>query len=115
MKFGYWSPVWGSWLRNVDDDHTPCSWEYVRDLAVSLENKGYELTLVPELNLNDIKGHEAPVLDAWTVATGLATATQKLEILAASAVGIHGSSDILRECAGYHREDYEQQRVHEIH
>ena len=55
MKFGYWSPVWGSWLRNVDDDPTPCSWEYVRDLAVSLENKGYELTLVPELNLNDIK------------------------------------------------------------
>ncbi|MBR7002799.1 MAG: LLM class flavin-dependent oxidoreductase [Neisseriaceae bacterium] len=83
MKFGYWSPVWGSWLRNVDDDPTPCSWEYVRDLAVSLENKGYELTLVPELNLNDIKGHEAPVLDAWTVATGLAVATQKLEILAA--------------------------------
>ena len=39
MKFGYWSPVWGSWLRNVDDDPTPCSWEYVRDLAVSLETK----------------------------------------------------------------------------
>lgn len=83
MKFGYWSPVFGSWLRNVDDDSTLCSWEYIRDLALKAENLGYTLTLVPELYLNDIKGHKAPALDAWAIANGLAAITQKIEILAA--------------------------------
>ncbi len=83
MKFGYWSPVFGSWLRNVDDDSTLCSWEYIRDLAVKAENLGYTLTLVPELYLNDIKGERAPALDAWAIANGLAAVTKKIEILAA--------------------------------
>lgn len=83
MKFGYWTPVWGSWLRNVDDDTTKCSWEYIKDLALNAEELGYVLTLVPELYLNDIKGEKAPVLDAWAIANGLATITKKIEVLAA--------------------------------
>ena len=83
MKFGYWSPVFGSWLRNVDDDSTKCSWDYIKNLALEAENLGYVLTLVPELYLNDIKGHNAPCLDAWAVATALATCTSKIEVLAA--------------------------------
>lgn len=83
MKFGYWTPVFGSWLRNVDDDSTQGTWEYCRDLALRAESLGYVLTLVPELYLNDIKGHKAPALDAWAVANGLAAVTQKIEILAA--------------------------------
>lgn len=83
MKFGYWSPVFGSWLRNVDDDTTKCSWEYIKDLAINAENLGYDLTLVPELYLNDIKGHKAPVLDAWAIANALVAVTSHIEILAA--------------------------------
>ncbi|TKX30390.1 alkanesulfonate monooxygenase [Campylobacter sp. MIT 12-5580] len=83
MKFGYWSPVFGSWLRNVNDDTTQCSWEYIKDLTLKAEKLGYSLTLVPELYLNDIKGHKAPCLDAWAIATALASITQKIEILAA--------------------------------
>lgn len=83
MNFGYWTPVFGSWLRNVDDDSTQGTWEYCRDLALKAESLGYVLTLVPELYLNDIKGHKAPALDAWAVANGLAAVTQRLEILAA--------------------------------
>lgn len=83
MKFGYWSPVFGSWLRNVDDDSTECSWEYIRDLAIKAENLGYTLTLVPELYLNDIKGEKAPALDAWAIANALAAVTKNIEILAA--------------------------------
>ena len=64
MKFAYWSPVFGSWLRNVDDDSTKCSWDYIKELALEAEDLGYALTLVPELYLNDIKGHKAPCLDA---------------------------------------------------
>lgn len=83
MKFGYWTPVFGSWLRNVDDDSTQGTWEYCRDLALKAESLGYVLTLVPELYLNDIKGHKAPALDAWAVANGLAAITKSIEILAA--------------------------------
>ncbi len=83
MEFGYWTPVWGSWLRNVDDDSTQGSWEYIKDLTLRAEELGYVLTLVPELYLNDIKGEKAPALDAWSIANGLAAITKKIEILAA--------------------------------
>ncbi|MCI6298606.1 MAG: LLM class flavin-dependent oxidoreductase, partial [Campylobacter sp.] len=75
MKYGYWTPVFGSWLRNTDDDSTKGEWSYIKDLAQNAERWGYELTLVPELYLNDIKGHKAPALDAWAIATGIASLT----------------------------------------
>ncbi|MCX2717107.1 LLM class flavin-dependent oxidoreductase [Helicobacter sp. MIT 21-1697] len=83
MEFGYWTPVWGSWLRNVDNDSTQGTWEYIKDLTLRAEDLGYVLTLVPELYLNDIKGEKAPALDAWAIANGLAAVTKKIEILAA--------------------------------
>lgn len=83
MKFGYWTPVFGSWLRNVDDDTTQGSWEYIKDLVLRAEKLGYALTLVPELYLNDIKGEKESALDAWAIANGLAAITEKIEILAA--------------------------------
>ena len=44
---------------------------------------GYDLTLVAELNLNDIKGVDAPSLDAWSTAAALAAVTERLEIMVA--------------------------------
>ena len=35
LRFGYWLPVFGGWLRNVEDEGMPATWEYVRDLAVT--------------------------------------------------------------------------------
>ncbi|KGI55545.1 LLM class flavin-dependent oxidoreductase [Campylobacter sp. MIT 97-5078] len=99
MKFGYWSPVFGSWLRNVDDDTTQCSWEYIKDLTLKAEKLGYSLTLVPELYLNDIKGHKAPCLDAWAVATALASITQKIEILVALRPQYHQVAITAKELA----------------
>ena len=29
MRFGYWLPVFGGWLRNVDDEAMEATWEYV--------------------------------------------------------------------------------------
>ena len=72
MRFGYWLPVFGGWLRNVPDEHMSASWDYVRRLAQRSEALGYDLTLVAELNLNDIKGADAPSLDAWSTASALA-------------------------------------------
>lgn len=85
MRFGYWTPIFGGWLRNIpnDEQHTPATFEHLRDIARTAERVGFDLTLVPELNLNDIHGPEAPALDAWTTATALATVTESLEILIA--------------------------------
>jgi len=59
MRYGYWLPVFGGWLRNVEDENMEASWEYVSRLARRSETIGYDLTLIAELNLNDIKGVEA--------------------------------------------------------
>jgi hypothetical protein len=59
-------PVFGGWLRNVEDERMEASWEYTRRLAQRSEELGFSLSLIAELNLNDIKGVEAPSLDAWS-------------------------------------------------
>jgi FMNH2-dependent dimethyl sulfone monooxygenase len=83
MRFGYWLPVFGGWLRNVPDERMEASWDYVRRLARRSEEIGFDVTLVAELNLNDIKGPDAPALDAWTTTAALAAVTERLELMVA--------------------------------
>ncbi|HET8860531.1 LLM class flavin-dependent oxidoreductase [Marivirga sp.] len=83
MKFGYWLPVFGGWLRNVEEEHMSISWDYIKELAQKSEDWGYSLSLIAELYLNDIKGEEAPSLDAWSTAAALAAVTKELEIMVA--------------------------------
>jgi dimethylsulfone monooxygenase len=83
MRFGYWLPVFGGWLRNVPDEGMEASWDYVRRLARRSEEIGFDVTLVAELNLNDIKGPDAPALDAWTTTAALAAVTERLELMVA--------------------------------
>ena len=83
MRFGYWLPVFGGWLRNVPDEQMEASWDYVSRLARRSEQLGFDVTLIAELNLNDIKGAEAPCLDAWTTTAALAAATERLELMVA--------------------------------
>ncbi|WP_066514513.1 LLM class flavin-dependent oxidoreductase [Curtobacterium ammoniigenes] len=89
MRFGYWTPLFGGWLRNVDDEQMDVSWDYVLTLARRAEALGFDLTLVPELNLNDIKGTAHPSLEAWALAAALAATTERLEIMAAMRPGYH--------------------------
>ncbi|TME41121.1 MAG: LLM class flavin-dependent oxidoreductase [Chloroflexi bacterium] len=83
MRFGFWLPVFGGWLRNVDDEKMAATWEYQRDLAQRAEQTGWDVTLIAELNLNDIKGPEADCLEAWTTAAALAAVTERLELMTA--------------------------------
>ena len=89
MKYGYWMPMFGGWLRNVPDEGMPASWDYVRDLAVRAEQIGFDLTLIAELNLNDIKGKAAPSLDAWSTAAAIAAVTRSQEIMVAVRPNFH--------------------------
>src|SRR2546423_14575571 len=83
MRYGYWVPVFGGWLRNVEHEGMDASWDYVKRLAMRSEEIGYDLTLIAELLLNDIKGIEAPSLDAWSTAAALAAVTERVEMLVA--------------------------------
>src|SRR5207245_2475161 len=76
-------PVFGGWLRNVEDEGMPATFDYQRDLAVRADHAGWAVTLVAELNLNDIKGPEADCLEAWTMAAALAPLTPRLELMTA--------------------------------
>ena len=92
MRFGYWMPIFGGWLRNVADEGMPVAWPYLRDLAAQSEQHGFDLSLIAELNLNDIKGHRAPSLDCWTLAPAVAAVTSTLELMLAVRPNYHSPS-----------------------
>jgi FMNH2-dependent dimethyl sulfone monooxygenase len=58
MRFGYWMPIFGGWLRNVETRGVD-RLVVLKALAVESEAGGFDLSLIAELNLNDIKGHRA--------------------------------------------------------
>ena len=99
MRFGYWLPVFGGWLRNVDDEGMEASWSYVRKLAQRSEEIGFDLTLIAELNLNDIKGVDAPSLDAWSTAAALAAVTDRLELMVAVRPTFHSPALLAKQAA----------------
>jgi dimethylsulfone monooxygenase len=99
MRYGYWLPIFGGWLRNVADEGMQPTWDYVRRLAQRSEKIGYDLTLVAELFLNDIKGIDAPALDAWSTAAGLAAVTETLELMVAVRPTFHSPAMLAKQAA----------------
>jgi FMNH2-dependent dimethyl sulfone monooxygenase len=99
MQYGYWLPVFGGWLRNVQDENMEASWDYVSRLARRSEEIGFDLTLIAELNLNDIKGERAPSLDAWSTAAALAAVTKRLELMVAVRPTFHLPALLAKQAA----------------
>ena len=99
MRYGFWLPVFGGWLRNLDDEQMETSWAYTSRLARRAEQLGYDLTLIAELNLNDIKGVEAPSLDAWSTAAALAAVTERLELMVAVRPTFHSPALLAKQAA----------------
>jgi dimethylsulfone monooxygenase len=103
MRYGYWLPIFGGWLRNVEDEQMQPTWDYVSRLAQRSEKIGFELTLVAELNLNDIKGVDAPSLDAWSTAAALAAVTKTLELMVAVRPTFHLPALLAKQAANIDR------------
>jgi len=99
IRFGYWMPVFGGWLRNVDDEKMQASWEYTKRLAQRSEQIGFDLSLIAELNLNDIKGIDAPSLDAWSTSAALAAVTSTLELMVAVRPTFHSPALFAKQAA----------------
>jgi dimethylsulfone monooxygenase len=99
MRYGFWLPVFGGWLRNVEDERMEPTWDYVRHVTQRAEDLGYSLTLIAELNLNDIKGADAPSLDAWSTAAALAAVTKSLELMVAVRPTFHNPAPLAKQAA----------------
>lgn len=99
LRFGYWMPMFGGWLRNVQDEQMEATWSYVSRLARRSEEIGFDLSLLAELNLNDIKGVAAPSLDAWSTAAALAAVTQRLELMVAVRPTFHHPALLAKQAA----------------
>ncbi|MFI5056798.1 MAG: LLM class flavin-dependent oxidoreductase [Candidatus Acidiferrales bacterium] len=99
MRYGYWLPVFGGWLRNIENENMQATWAYVKRLAQRSEEIGFDVTLIAELNLNDIKGMEAPSLDAWSTAAALAAVTERIELMVAVRPTFHLPALLAKQAA----------------
>lgn len=99
MKYGYWTPIFGGWLRNVENENMPATFDYVKKLAQNAEKLGYDMTLIPELFLNDIKGIDGPAMDAWSTTAALAAVTEKLQLLTAIRPGFYNPATLAKTAA----------------
>ncbi len=102
MRYG-WMPVFGGWLRNIPDEGMEASWDYVKRLTQRSEQTGWDLTLIAELNLNDIKGVEEPALDAWSTAAALAAVTERIELMVAVRPNFHHPALFAKQAANIDR------------
>lgn len=48
----WWNMVFGGWLRNIDDESMPPTFDYAKQIAQAAEQLGFSTTLIAELNLN---------------------------------------------------------------
>ncbi|WP_298039896.1 LLM class flavin-dependent oxidoreductase [uncultured Microbacterium sp.] len=90
INLGYWTPVYGGFLRNVTDEgRMAATWEHIREVSVKADRLGFHTTLVPELYLNDRKGVEAPSLEAWSLSAAILAVTDHLRVMTAVRPGFH--------------------------
>ncbi|KQR37026.1 LLM class flavin-dependent oxidoreductase [Microbacterium sp. Leaf159] len=90
IDLGYWTPVYGGFLRNVTDEgRMAATWEYIREVSVKADRLGFHTTLVPELYLNDRKGTDAPSLEAWSLSAAILAVTERLRVMTAVRPGFH--------------------------
>jgi FMNH2-dependent dimethyl sulfone monooxygenase len=75
------------------------TWSDVKRLAQRSEELGYDVTLIAELFMNDIKGIKAPSLDAWSTAAALAAVTEKLELMVAVRPTFHEPAILAKQAA----------------
>lgn len=99
MRYGFWAPVFGGWLRNVPDENMRADWDYMSRVLRRSEEIGYDLTLIAELNLNDIKGVTEPAMDAWSTAAAAAAITQRLELMVAVRPNFHQPALFAKQAA----------------
>ena len=90
FKIGLYLPVYGGWFPSsksakaeadgvyfAKEDEKPPTYDYVRKVALEAEKIGIDSLWIPDHMLNPIKGENTPSLEAWTLSTAIAEATEK--------------------------------------
>src|SRR5262249_56931622 len=77
--------------------------DYVPRFAQRSEQVGYEITLIAELLLTDIKGIKAPSLDAWSTAAALGGVTEWPELMVAVRPSFHPPAILAKQAANIDR------------
>jgi FMNH2-dependent dimethyl sulfone monooxygenase len=81
LKIGIYLPIYGGWYPNqVQEEEKLPSFEYVKQVAQEAERIGIDSLWIPDHLLNPIKGEDAPSLEAWTLATAVLEATEKVYV-----------------------------------
>ena len=92
-------PVFGGWLRNVETRTWRPRGTTPGKLRQRSEQIGFDLSLIAELNLNDIKGLDSPSLDAWSTSAALAAVTKTLELMVAVRPTFHSPALFAKQAA----------------
>ena len=104
MRYGYWLPVFGGWLRNVDDEGMEATLGLRHAASRSAARRSATTSRSsPSCLLNDIKGIEAPSLDAWSTAAALAAVTERLELMVAVRPSFHPPAILAKQAANIDR------------
>ena len=82
IKVGMYLPVYGGWFHHLmgEEEKLP-TYGYVKQAALKAEKIGIYSLWIPDHMLNPIKGDRAPSLEAWTLATAIAEATERVIIV----------------------------------
>lgn len=82
MKFGIWLPVYGGWLRTMDQPTGP---DVAACLAIAqqAEAMGFDFLYASENLLNCIHGPSEGVADAWSILGAIAATTTKIGLCGA--------------------------------
>ena len=78
IKIGIYLPVYGGWLRGVEEEENLPTYDYVKKVAIEAEKIGIDSLWIPDHLLNPIKGERSPCLEAWTVAAAIVEATDRI-------------------------------------
>ncbi|MFB6214718.1 MAG: LLM class flavin-dependent oxidoreductase [Candidatus Bipolaricaulia bacterium] len=80
INLGLWLPTYGGWLAGVEEEEKNPTYDYAKRVALKAEEKGIDSLWIPDHLLNPIKGEDSPSLEAWTLAVGIAEATDRINI-----------------------------------
>lgn len=80
VAYLWWLPTYGGWLRQVEEEERLPTYDYAKEVALKAEKAGIDSLWIPDHLLNPIKGEHSPSLEAWTLAAGIAEATDEIVI-----------------------------------
>lgn len=80
IKLGVYIPIYGGWMKGVDEGEESPAFKYVAETATKAEEIGFQSIWVTDHMLNRTKGEKAKSLEAWTTLSGLAAITKRVEL-----------------------------------